>query len=104
MTTREAIAIVREQAAEERGVTREAMLLVAAACEHHHARRTIRKKARRLSNCALYFIREHLMLTPPESGCERDYGTHRVTGGGTPDKGEQDAAAHGGPSGTLPRA
>ncbi len=55
MTTREAIAICREQAAEERGVTREALLIVAAIAEHHADRnrqnkRRQRSKARALSN------------------------------------------------------
>ena len=69
----------------------------------YEAVKAIARQTARIAD-TLEAIKEHLKLTPPESGCERDYGTHRVTGGGTPDKGEQDAAAHGGPSGTLPRA
>lgn len=47
MTTREAIAIVREQAAEERGVTREALLIVAAIAEHHAYRNRRNKRRQR---------------------------------------------------------
>ena len=47
MTTREAIAIVREQAAEERGVTREAILLVATIAEHHADRNRKNKRRQR---------------------------------------------------------
>lgn len=47
MTTREAIEIVREQAAEERGVTREALLLVASIAEHHAERNRKNKRRHR---------------------------------------------------------
>ena len=43
------------------------------------------------------------MLMPPESGCEREYGDHRMTGAGTPGKVRKNAVAHGRPhQGTFP--
>ena len=57
MTTREAIAIVREQAAKESGPTREALLLCATIAEHHaesnrrnKRRQRAREKAKEAGN------------------------------------------------------
>ena len=57
MTTREAIVIVREQAAKETGPVREALQLVATIAEHHADRnrknkRRQREKEREAEQCA----------------------------------------------------